>query len=734
MGVGAGQFSRILDFSSTRTEPENLQQIPNDQYTCTECNQVPEIINIFPDSNEIIINCKTHGEKKLSLEEYFKKEFKYLYCNLKCDSCQKYQIRNFDIHTFKYCFECNQNICDLCLSNHGHQLLIPISELSNRCKLHFSEGNYSSFCFSCSENICKKSKHKGHDVQSINQFCPKDEEIKIIQNKYNEYEKNKKLLEYLSKILNVLLTTYQKYKSNYFYNLNIKNIIEVFKKNNSKYKYKELSESSEIIQDIKLPDLICKINNKLGTQITGNEITLNLSKKNINNEKLEMLSKIKFNDLEKLNLSNNKITDISILNEFYMPKLTLLNLSSNTIRDISPLNENLNLAKHLENLNLSNNRIYDIEKLIEGNFPKIKKINLDNNLLDYDKKELNDIINNIIKRNSQDEIEVIFRKEKSRKIRIFGENFVKANINNCFIYINKVKVKLCNYYTFKNNQDFIKVRLTKGNITDLSNMFNGCSTLSSIEEFPSSFIYGISNISNMFKGCSSLTSLPDFSYWDTSIISDISGLFYDCSSIEELPDLSTWNTSNIVNMSNLFNNCSSLLSLPNIAKWDTTNVSNFIGIFSRCSSLTSLPNLTFWNTSNATNILCIFYSCSSLLSIPDISNWNISKVNDISGIFYGCSSLISIPDISCWNTFNVSNFNGIFNHCSSLMSLPDISKWDTSNAVDMSCLFYSCSSLKSIPDISCWDTSKLKEKGCMFLGCTNLDKKLIPKAFLEEEN
>ena len=70
---------------------EEIKKIPNDQYTCTECALVPEILNIDYEYNQIEFKCKTHGTKKVNLREYFIESSQYSYFSFKCAQCNKTQ-------------------------------------------------------------------------------------------------------------------------------------------------------------------------------------------------------------------------------------------------------------------------------------------------------------------------------------------------------------------------------------------------------------------------------------------------------------------------------------------------------------------------------------------------------------------------------------------------------------------------------------------------------------------
>jgi surface protein len=68
----------------------------------------------------------------------------------------------------------------------------------------------------------------------------------------------------------------------------------------------------------------------------------------------------------------------------------------------------------------------------------------------------------------------------------------------------------------------------------------------------------INNMHDMLNGCNTLI-LPS-SKWNTNNVTDMSEIFYNCESLSSLPDISKFNTNNIIDMYN----CGSLMSLPKI--------------------------------------------------------------------------------------------------------------------------------------------------------------------------
>ncbi|MBQ6395166.1 MAG: BspA family leucine-rich repeat surface protein [Atopobiaceae bacterium] len=222
----------------------------------------------------------------------------------------------------------------------------------------------------------------------------------------------------------------------------------------------------------------------------------------------------------------------------------------------------------------------------------------------------------------------------------------------------------------------------------------------------------VTDMSGMFEGCSSLSSL-DISTLDTSSVTDMGWMFSKCRNLSSL-DLSSIDTSSVMGMEGMFWSCSSLSSID-LSSFDTSSVTDIGWIFNGCSSLTTL-DLSSLDTSNVTSMWCMFYGCSGLSSL-DLSSFDTSSVTDMGSMFGGCSGLTSL-DLSPLDTSNVTEMGGMFGGCSGLTSL-DLSPLDTSNATNLSSMFDGCSSLTSL-DLSGFDTSKATSIDYMFRECSSL--------------
>ncbi len=251
-------------------------------------------------------------------------------------------------------------------------------------------------------------------------------------------------------------------------------------------------------------------------------------------------------------------------------------------------------------------------------------------------------------------------------------------------------------------------------LTSTDRMFYGLSNMTSIHGLENLNTANVTNMSDMFYGCQSLTSL-DVSSFNTENVTSMGAMFSGCSSLTSL-DLSSFNTENVPDMNTMFYGCSSLTSLD-LSSFNTENVTSMSFMFSSCYDLTSL-DLSSFNTENVSDMSSMFYGCSSLTSL-DLSSFNTENVMSMSSMFSDCRSLTSL-DLSSFNTENVQDMSWMFSDCQSLTSL-DLSSFNTENVTSMSKMFSSCENLTTIICDDDWSKSSvLEDSEDMFDGCTSL--------------
>ena len=102
-----------------------------------------------------------------------------------------------------------------------------------------------------------------------------------------------------------------------------------------------------------------------------------------------------------------------------------------------------------------------------------------------------------------DEIIIIYKVNNNQEIRIFWENFVKNNKNNCKIIYNNKEFELTQYFQY-DKEDLIIKLIGIQNITNMSYMFSYCSSLNLLPDISNLNTNNVTNMSCMFGLCCNL--------------------------------------------------------------------------------------------------------------------------------------------------------------------------------------------------------------------------------------
>ena len=143
----------------------------------------------------------------------------------------------------------------------------------------------------------------------------------------------------------------------------------------------------------------------------------------------------------------------------------------------------------------------------------------------------------------------------------------------------------------------------EGQLTNMSSMFNNCSSLKNIQfiSFPTS---QVNSFNAMFQNCLELEYL-DLSNFDTSNIIDMGWMFNNCKKLKEIKGINNFNTSKLVRMSSMFQECNELDHLD-LSNFNTKNVKKMEYMFARCYWI-DLTFLVKWKWGN--RIYWIFLKC-----------------------------------------------------------------------------------------------------------------------------
>ena len=159
----------------------------------------------------------------------------------------------------------------------------------------------------------------------------------------------------------------------------------------------------------------------------------------------------------------------------------------------------------------------------------------------------------------------------------------------------------------------------------------------------------LTSVANWFQNCTNMTYVyPDILKGAVDI-TDVSGMFSGCSSLKEIPyklfkntaRTATDNLSGITNFSSCFSGCSSLKTIPDGLFDICTNGTNFSGCFSMCSNLESAGGV-FANTTVGTDYSLAFYGCPKLVLSSDMFGTSLgNRFASVSGSvnFDNCFSL-----------------------------------------------------------------------------------------------
>ena len=211
-------------------------------------------------------------------------------------------------------------------------------------------------------------------------------------------------------------------------------------------------------------------------------------------------------------------------------------------------------------------------------------------------------------------------------------------------------------------------------VTNMSRLFEGCSSLASIP--PSLDVSSATDLSYMFCGATSLVAAPAM---DTGSAVNMSHMFSD-TNIYEAP---TYNTSNVTDMSYMFGGTTGNPNLRAIPPMDTSSVTTMEGFASRCTALVSIPSSL--DTSSVTTMKRMFFGATSLSSIPALDT---SRVTDMSYMFHS-TAITAIPTLT---TQQVTNFSAMFMNCRSLLT---IGQMRTDSATTVSIMFANCENVTS---------------------------------------
>ena len=336
---------------------------------------------------------------------------------------------------------------------------------------------------------------------------------------------------------------------------------------------------------------------------------------------------------------------------------------------------------------------------------------------------------------------------------VFEASFANARPTNCYAW----------FQGFENLKQIEGIEnLNTENVTNMSCMFQGCSSLTSLDV--THFNTGnVTSMYHMFTLCSNLAEL-DVTHFNTEKVTDMFSMFSSCKGLISL-DVTNFNTANVTEMSYMFYWCYKLKEIYVSDKFVTDAVISSDNMFLHCKTLSgdidysdkavdktyaktaggyfrdkaydnrpwvkfadgwltfrcgykmtlgeneyalnSGENLPAWYTHN-NNIKLVVFDASFANARPTTcSKW-----------FQGFENLKQIKGIENLNTANVKDMNGMFKGCSNLAEL-DVTHFNTAKVTTMNSMFTRCSNLAEL-DVTHFNTANVTNMQGMFSSCSAL--------------
>ena len=283
---------------------ENEESLKKSKYIiCPKCK---ESARILIDKYKIeIYECKNgHRENYISIND-FEQTQNIDESKIKCQKCHEGNKSTSFNNAFFICFNCKQNLCQLCRVTHDKtHNIIDYDERFFICNLHCE--SYISYCQNCKRDLCTicENEHNEHKIISYGSIFPNIKKIKDETSNFNDKKeifKNdiKNIIEKLNNLIYTIdnywgiyediINSYGNKKRNYFL---LQNINDMIKFNNDFIK--------DIDKTINEKNISIKINNMINIYNQMKITDLDIIKKYA--EEIKNMTETMVNDIIKTDL------------------------------------------------------------------------------------------------------------------------------------------------------------------------------------------------------------------------------------------------------------------------------------------------------------------------------------------------------------------------------------------------------------------------------------------------
>ena len=328
--------------------------------------------------------------------------------------------------------------------------------------------------------------------------------------------------------------------------------------------------------------------------------------------------------------------------------------------------------------------------------------------------------------------------------RLNGTNKLVKRVAFDESFANVRPTKIGSWFWQMENLEYIvgmEESLNTSEVTDLSNMFSGCSSLKNVDL--SGFdTRNVTNMNYMFAGCRALTTIYVGDGWNTSKVSYNDNMFAGCKSLvgsqgtafdeshvdlayacpdgsTDAPGYLTLGAPYVVYDSErcLTFYCDTQRSTRTGTTYSLNVAEDYPGwhgkypkkvVFDPSFAVARPTTTAFW-----------FSNQPELDTIQGMDEYlNTCEVTDMNAMFSYATSLTTL-DLKSFNTEKVTCMDYMFQHCSALQAL-NLSSFNTHRVESIERMFAECRSLKVIYVGDGWNVDNAKESSSLFWNCTEL--------------
>lgn len=251
-------------------------------------------------------------------------------------------------------------------------------------------------------------------------------------------------------------------------------------------------------------------------------------------------------------------------------------------------------------------------------------------------------------------------------------------------------------------------------------------------------MYSVGSCAGLFSGLGNLKSIEGLRYLRTSAVADMSQMFEGCASLSSI-DMSGLDVNAVTNASQMFKDCSSLESIYIDDNFVLTSTCDGTDMFAGCTSLPwynadkvgaekakSFSTGGYLINIDTDKVRAVYDADTKTLTLRYDTNkgstegtptWHTYK-DDVTKICFD-SSFAEYQPTTCSNWFA-----GMAN----LEKIDSIEHLNTTAVTDMSEMFKDCQKLTAV-DLTGFDVSKVTSADGMFSGCTSLKSIYVSGTF-----